>query len=419
MSALHPLGRAWTRLPGLLRTVVTSLALAAGYYAAARFGLRYASIGRSISLVWPPTGIALAALTALGLRYWPSVAAGALLANLATPVSPLTAALIAAGNTLEALIGATLLRRASGADPRLDAVRTVRTLVLVSVPLGAVASAGFGVTALHLAHALEHSVATAFAVWWTGDLLGGLVVGPLLLAWILPKPTRAHARGIVEIALICLGTVAVAELLLGTLVRVPVLQQVDYLYLLFPFVIWAALRFGPRGATLATFTVAVVAVWHTSRGGGPFIGASEPATLFAAACYLAAVAVTGLALAAAVSHERASAAAATELREEELRSAVDAARMGTWSWTAADDRVVWDRTMGELFHLAPGETVGSYADFMARVHPEDRDNVAVDHRPGHGTEHPPRFRVPHPAGRRQDPLDRRTGDGCGWAPTGG
>jgi integral membrane sensor domain MASE1 len=59
--------------------------------------------------VWPPTGIALAALTALGLRFWPSVAVGALLANLATPVSPLTAGLIAAGNTtLEALIGATL-----------------------------------------------------------------------------------------------------------------------------------------------------------------------------------------------------------------------------------------------------------------------------------------------------------------------
>ncbi len=373
MSARHPLGRAWARLPGPLRTVVISVTLAAGYYAAARFGLRYASIGRSISLVWPPTGIALAALTALGLRYWPSVAVAALLANLATPVPPLTAGLIACGNTLEAVLAAALLRRASGADLRLDAARIVRTLVLVAVPLGAVVSAGFGVTALQLAGALEHSTATAFGVWWTGDLLGGLVVGPLLLAWLLPRPTGAHTRGIVEIALVCLGTVAVAELLLGTLVRVPVLQQVDYLYLLFPFVIWAALRFGTRGVTLATFTVAVVAVWHTSRGGGPFIGTSGPATLFAAACYLAAVAVTGLALAAAVSYERASAAAATELREEELRAALDAARMGTWSWTAAEDRVVWDPTMRELYHLAPGESVGTYAEFMARVHPEDRD----------------------------------------------
>jgi PAS domain S-box-containing protein len=377
VSALHRLGRAWARVPWPIRTVITGVALAAAYYAAARFGLRYAAIGRSISLVWPPTGIALAALTALGLRYWPSVAIGALLANLATPVPPATAALIACGNTLEALIAAALLRRIAGSAPRLDAGRTVRTLVLAAVPLGALVSAAFGVTALRLAGALEHSAATAFAVWWTGDLLGGLVVAPLLLAWLLPRPTGAHARGIVEIALLCLGTVAVAELLLGTVVRLPVLQQVDYLYLLFPFVIWAALRFGPRGAALATFTVAVVAVWHTTRGGGPFIGASGPATLFAAAFYLAAAAVTGLALAAAVAHERAAAAAATEQREEELRAALDAARMGTWSWTAADDRVVWDHTMREIYHLRPDETVATYAEFMARVHPDDREYIAA------------------------------------------
>ena len=126
MSALHPLGRTWERLPSPLRTVVISVALAAAYYAAARFGLRYASIGRSISLVWPPTGIALAALTALGLRYWPSIAVGALLANLATPVPPLTAGLIACGNTLEALVAALLLRRAGGDGLRLDAARTLR-----------------------------------------------------------------------------------------------------------------------------------------------------------------------------------------------------------------------------------------------------------------------------------------------------
>jgi len=376
VSTLYSWQRAWGRVPGPIRTVVLGVLLAGVYYAAARFGLRYASIGRSISLVWPPTGIALAALTVLGLPYWPSVAVGALLANLATPVPPLTAALIATGNTLEALIAAGLVRRVTGAAPRLETGTTVRALVL-TIPLGALVSAGLGVTALRLGDGLEQSAGTAFAVWWTGDLLGGLVLAPLLLAWLLPRPTGAHTRGIVEIALLCLGTVAVAELLLGTVVRLPVLQQVDYLYLLFPFVIWAALRFGPRGATLATFTVAAVAVWHTSRGGGPFIGASGPATLFAASCYLAAVAVTGLALAAAVAHERAAAAAATEQREEELRAALDAARMGTWSWSAVDDRVVWDRTMREIYHLEPDDSVATYADFLARVHPEDREYIAA------------------------------------------
>jgi PAS domain S-box-containing protein len=370
-------GRVWMRIPRPLRTFVVGVLLALAYYAAARFGLRYASIGRSISLVWPPTGLAIAALTALGLRFWPSVALGALLANLATPVSPITAAIIAGGNALEALIAAGLLRRAAGSRPRFDAGAAVRGYVLVALPLGALVSAVLGVAALRLAGALEHSAGTAFALWWTGDLLGGLVVAPLLLTWLLPRPTAVHTRGIVEIALLCLGTVAVAELLLGTMVRVPVVQQVDYLYFLFPFVIWAALRFGARGATLTTFTVAAVAVWHTTRGGGPFIGATGPATLFAVAGYLAAVAVTGLALAAAVAHERAAAATATEQREEELRAALDAARMGTWSWTAADDRVVWDRTLREIYHLRPEQTVATYADFLAHVHPDDREYIAA------------------------------------------
>ena len=197
----------------------------------------------------------------------------------------------------------------------------------------------------------------------------------------------------------------------------PVLQQVDYLYLLFPFVIWAALRFGTRGATLTTFTVAVVAVWHTSQGGGPFIGAPAPATLFAAACYLAAVAVTGLALAAAVSHERASAAAATALREEELRVALDAARMGAWSWTAADDRLVWDRTMRELYHLAPGESVGAYADFIGPGPSRGPGLLArtIGQALERGTAWTSSSASCCPtAGSAGSP----TGGGCGWAPTG-
>ncbi len=87
----------------------------------ARVGLRYASIGHSVSLVWPPTGIAIAALAILGYRYWPGIALGAFLANAATPVPLLAAAGIAAGNTLEGLIAAFLLRRLGGPHLRLDA----------------------------------------------------------------------------------------------------------------------------------------------------------------------------------------------------------------------------------------------------------------------------------------------------------
>jgi PAS domain S-box-containing protein len=180
-------------------------------------------------------------------------------------------------------------------------------------------------------------------------------------------------RGPREVVLLCLGTVLAAELGLGRLLPVPpLLRGLDYLYLLFPFVIWAALRFGSRGASLMTLTVAVVAVTHTAQGGGPFHSATAGGTLFASACYLAAVAVTGLTLAAAVAHEREEATATIRQRDEQLRVALDAARMGIWSWSATENRRAGDPTLRLLYGLAPGDSIAGYEDFLGRVHPDDR-----------------------------------------------
>src|SRR6478736_735454 len=106
--------RSRVALPQPVMYLLTSALLAIVYYGAARLGLRYASIGQSISLIWPPTGIAFAALTLLGYRYWPGVALGAFLANAGTPVPLPAAAGVALGNTLEALVAAYLLRRVTG-----------------------------------------------------------------------------------------------------------------------------------------------------------------------------------------------------------------------------------------------------------------------------------------------------------------
>jgi PAS domain S-box-containing protein len=349
------------------------LALALLYYAAARLGLRYASIGESVSLVWPPTGIAFAALTLLGYRYWPGVALGAFLANAATAI-PLTAAAgIAGGNTLEALIAAHLLRSAAGGAPDLEHLAQVRALVFSAAPLGALASAVFGVSSLVATGALDLAVAPGAAVvWWAGDLLGALVVAPFLFAWTRRAPVRHSAARVLEMTALCLATVVVAELVLGRLFRVPVLRQVEYPYLLFPFVIWGALRFGARGASLMTLTVATVAVWHAIHGGGPFIGATAVSTLVAIAIYFATLAMTGLMLAAAVQRERAEATDALRQADERLQLALGAARMGIWFWSVDTNSLVWDEQLCRLYGLAPGERVSSYEEFIARVHPDDR-----------------------------------------------
>jgi PAS domain S-box-containing protein len=351
------------------------LLLAAVYYGAARLGLRYASIGPSISLVWPPTGIAFAALALLGSRYWPGVTLGAFLANAATPIPLLAAAGIALGNTLEAVVAAYLFRRTAGSHPRLDDLRQVRTLILVAAPLGALCAAVVGPLSLWATEALPTAaLPTALAVWWAGDLLGGLVVAPVFFSWA--AHTEGSNRRLLEIVVLCVGTIAAAELGLGRLVSSALVRDVGYHYLLFPFVIWAALRFGARGASLMTLAVSAVAVAHTVQGGSPFVSATAIRTLFEAACYLGVVSVTGLVLAAAVRWERQEATKALAQSEDRLRRALDAARMGTWYWSIKDNSLTCDENLRQLYGLSPGDRVSTHLDLLVHVHPEDREFVS-------------------------------------------
>jgi PAS domain S-box-containing protein len=352
--------------------------LCALYYGAAMLGLHYASIGQSISLVWPPTGIAIAAVTMLGLPYWPAIALGAFLANAMTPVSLGTAAAIAAGNTLEALVAAYLIRRTAGPRPQLDEIRHLKSFLLMAVPLGALCSALIGSLSLWFSGSLSTAdLPVALLIWWTGDLLGGLVVAPLLLAWVRSPDSPHLHRRLAEIVLLCLGTVAAGEIGLGGRMKGLVVAQVEYPYLLFPFVVWAALRFGARGASLMTFTVAAITVGHTVAGGSPFVTGTSTTTLLGVSSYLVAVAVTGLVLAAAVRWERHSATKALEQSEEQRRRALDAARMGIWVWSVENGALTWDDNLRQIYGLESGQQVAGYDDFMARVHPDDRERVAT------------------------------------------
>jgi PAS domain S-box-containing protein len=233
-------------------------------------------------------------------------------------------------------------------------------------------SATIGCAMLGLAGLLPVGTLRAVFIWWIGDLLGALVVAPVILAWSSPARQERGNRRRLEMAALSIGALITAEVGFGQLVDPNVLRHVDYHYLLFPFVIWAALRFGVRGASLMTLAVAVAAVVHTVRGAGPFIGPTTTNTLFAVTCYLVAVAVTGLVLAAAVRWERLEATEALTQSERQLRRALDVARMGTWVWSLADNTLAWDEKLRKLYGLGPADRVSSYEEFMARVHPDDR-----------------------------------------------
>src|SRR2546421_11538790 len=359
----QPAHRRGTALPAL-RWVARGLALAAAYFVVAKIGLRYATIGPSTSPVWPPTGLAVGALVLLGPGYWPAILLGAFLANATTSIPVLAAAGIACGNAAEATVAAYLLRRRAGQHLALDDLRAVRTLVCVAAPVGALTSATIGVTTLWLAHVIPGAgVWSALILWWAGDYLGALVVAPVLLTWLTwltgagPAGLRIGRRTALEMSLVVGGAVLATMAIFGGLLPASLLPQAEYPYLLFPFVIGAALRFGPRGASLLTMTVATLAVGYTVRGGGPFVMQTVPSTGTALMLYIGILAITGLSLSpATVRHERAERA----LREanEHLAAVIQSSPLAIYTLDPTSTVLTWNRAAEALYGWQAEEVIG-------------------------------------------------------------
>ena len=308
------------RRPLSRRARAASLVLvAAAYLVAAKLSLLAAIAQPVVSSMWPPAGIALAALMLWGARLWPGVWAGSFLLNATSGVPLGGAALIASGNTLAALVGTRLLR-AAGFRGSLERLRDVLALA----GLGAVASpaiaATVGTATLRLAGqatAAQHSL--LWVVWWSGDAVGVLTVAPLMLAW-LGRPVRfALSRGrLVEAALLALTLAAALWVLL--------LTPLPYVYLVFPIGAWAAMRFGPRGTATATLAVALATIWSTVHGRGPFTATTPLDNLFLLQLFLALLSATSLALAAML-RERQHAQSALRALSRRLLRAQEAERV--------------------------------------------------------------------------------------------
>jgi integral membrane sensor domain MASE1 len=222
---------------GRVESLAKGALLALVYVALARFGLRIHAVHGFATLVWPPTGIALVAILLLGRRFWPSIAAGALIANVLTGAPVVVAAGIAIGNTLEAILGAALLRRVPGFRPSLDRVKDVLGLVGLAAVASCMLSATIGVASLFLGGIVPAGQAGGtWRAWWLGDAIGDLVVAPVLLS----IPLRGGRSRLAEQA-------AVLLLLFATSFWIFELQS-GVVALLSPLLIWAAVRFELPGS---------------------------------------------------------------------------------------------------------------------------------------------------------------------------
>jgi PAS domain S-box-containing protein len=289
-----------TRSDGGLGYGVRVAAVAAAYFAAAKLGLSMAFVAEQVSAVWPPAGIALAAVLLLGPRMWPGILLGAFAANAMVAEPSLVALGIAVGNTLEALAGAWLLRRfVRPFGLGLGRLRGVVALVCLAAGLAPTIAATIGVTTLCLGGVQPWAqFSSLWPVWWLGDATGILVVTPLLLVWVAGRGawTVRHAA---ELAVLIGGLVALCLAVFAGLL-LPDLPDVPLGYAVFPFVLWAGLRFQQPGVTLVTLVTSTIAIASQLAGRGSFVATTPHQGLVLMQTFLAVVAITGLCLGAAV-----------------------------------------------------------------------------------------------------------------------
>jgi PAS domain S-box-containing protein len=306
-----------------LTTLTRVVILVALYFLGGLLGKQASFLSGSIALVWPPAGIALAAILLFGYRFWPGVALGAVLFSFMNgmPLGFFTLG-TALGNTMGAIVCAFLLKRIIRFDNAMERTRDVAGYIGLACFLGTTVNAAFNVVSLVYAGTVPWSALfPTILEWWVPNALAGLVVAPFLITWATPSALRWHPRLIMEAAVCGTGLVA------GTLISfhswfVYGIQNYPLAYLPFPFLVWGALRFGQRGATTGTLLVSALAIHSLLSGRGPFVATGERESLMLIGSYVGILAITNMLLAAAAAERRRAEQAMAE-SEKRLRAVVE------------------------------------------------------------------------------------------------
>jgi signal transduction histidine kinase len=293
------------------------LLIAAGYYAAAQSGEAFLLTG-GVGAFWPATGVGIAVLYLGGLRWWPGILLGDLVATLVDlpgERQPLGIALAdTAGHVARAVVAVVILQRLVGRRAAMDRLEQVGA-VFVAVAVGEALAATVAIPLRWASGVLEVSETGVFwRSWWLGGVAGGLVVVPLALAWAHGRASAWRGRRTGEGALMLAALAGLSVIALSA--------EQPLTYMVFPAFIWAALRFGPQGATLAVAVAAVIAVLATSHEAGPFVELSPTDSALNLQLYVTFAALTTFCLAAIVSERR---RAAVELAESQRREGERAA----------------------------------------------------------------------------------------------
>jgi integral membrane sensor domain MASE1 len=371
------------------------------YLAAAKLSLMLASVNPSASPIWPPTGLALAAIMLLGYRMWPAILIAAFAANLTTAGTAETAAMIAAGNTLECLAGAFLtLLWTRGLNPFLSPSGVLK-FTLVAVGIAAATSAGAGIATLYLAGlASAADLPRIGLTWWLGNLAGALVVTPPVVLWASGGWRGLPERRGLDVLAVLVTAAAAGVLTFSPALDLPAIRGPLAFLTIVPLV-WSALRLGPRETATVALVLSGFAVWGAIVDGGPFLRGSVNDSFLMLVMFMITVSVPSLTLSADVAARRRSEndlrATQNELDRQvkirtqalaqanqrlqsaneqlthshdlladtnvQLKEAQRMASLGSWVWEIEPNRVTWSDQLYEIYGISPDEFGGTLEDF--------------------------------------------------------
>ena len=292
-----------SRFPEYAHYCFELVAIGAIYFVLAKIGLVLASIHASATPIWPPTGLALAAVLLRGYRVAPAILLGAFAANVTTAGTITTSAVISVGNMLEALSGAWLVNRWSGGCDTFVKPDDVVRFALVSL-LATTLSPTIGVVSLAFAGLAQWSnFGAIWLTWWLGDLAGALVITPVLVLWARSTPDAFRGPEVIESVTVYAATGAIGVFAFSPLVE-QTAERGPLAFLAILPLLWAALRLSQRETATVALFLSIFAVWATLFGGGPFARESLNESFMLVLMFMISTAVPSLTLSADASMRR-------------------------------------------------------------------------------------------------------------------
>jgi serine phosphatase RsbU (regulator of sigma subunit)/integral membrane sensor domain MASE1 len=349
--------------------------VAIAYVVFAKIGFSLAVSVQQVTAVWPPSGIAVAALIFGGMSLWPGVMIGAFVANLMTHEPAWTALGISVGNTLGPLLAVYCLSRSSF-DPRLERVNDVLGLAVYGA-LAMIVTATNGVAWLATAGIVPwHAYGVVWRTWWDGDAMGVLLFAPFLLTWITSRNIRVAPGRTIEIIVFPFALLLVTWL--------GFLNNLRLGFLVFPAIIWSGLRFKQRITSTAVIVVSMIAIVGTQHEIGPFAGGTLDQRLAYLMTLMAVLSITGLILGAVTAEREVADERRREAERRELENATQVARTLQGAFLPKRLPEHRDVTFDALYLTAGRESLVGGDWYDAFMIPEGHIVVSIGDMLGHG-----------------------------------